>query len=62
MFENIINFINVAGIVTNSFVIAFTSKWSEEILVTTQNKLICVVVFEVNLCSGFFLVYNFKFI
>ena len=62
MFENIINFINVAGIVTNSFVIAFTSKWSEENLVTTQNKLICVVVFEVNLCSGFFLVYNFKFI
>ena len=49
MFENIINFINVAGIVTNSFIIAFTSNWSNQYLITTQNRFICVVAFEVNL-------------
>ena len=48
MFENIIQFINVAGIVTNSFIIAFTSQWANSTLTTFQNKLTCVIVFEVS--------------
>lgn len=48
MFEYIIEFINVAGILTNGFIIAFTSKWADINLITTQNRLACVVIFEVS--------------
>lgn len=48
MFYYILQFINVCGIVSNAFIIAFTSQWSKEILISLDNRLICVVVFEVS--------------
>ena len=53
MFEKIINYINVAGIVTNGFIISFTSQWANKNLTTTQNKLTCAVIFEVCLMQIF---------
>ena len=47
MFQNISEFINFAGIVTNGFIIAFTSQCSEKNFKKIQNKLLCVVIFEV---------------
>lgn len=49
MFNYILQFINVCGIVSNAFIIGFTSQWSKETLVTLENRLICVVIFEVNM-------------
>ena len=47
MFEYIVKFMNVVGVVTNSFIIAFTSKWADSTLISIENKLTCVVVFQV---------------
>lgn len=52
----IIRFLNVVGIISNAFIIAFTSNWSNTFL---QNKLeyrlLFVVVFEVIIfqCTNF---------
>ena len=45
---NIIRFLNVVGIITNAFIIGFTSRWSVEFLNdSTTNRLIFIVIFEV---------------
>ena len=60
MFEYLVTFLNVVGVVTNSFIIAFTSKWADNTLNSTENKLSCVVIFQVKLKSlRFFLSNNF---
>ncbi|CAF0718472.1 unnamed protein product [Brachionus calyciflorus] len=44
---SIIRFLNVVGIVSNAFIIAFTSNWSKYFLKgTLENRLIFVVAFE----------------
>ncbi|RNA37456.1 anoctamin-5-like isoform X1 [Brachionus plicatilis] len=44
---HIIRFLNIAGIVSNAFIIAFTSNWSKSFLNgTLENRLIFVVAFE----------------
>ena len=46
---NIARFLNAFGIVTNGFIIAFTSTWSRTFLSDlTVNRLLFVVVFEVS--------------
>ena len=47
MFQYILQFMNVAGIVSNGFIIAFTSQWGNNYLESMQNKLTYVVIFEV---------------
>ena len=45
---NIIRFLNVVGIITNGFIIGFTSRWSVYFLNgSTSNRLIFVAAFEV---------------
>lgn len=45
---NIIQFLNLAGMVTNAFIIAFTSSWSHTVLEDKlENRLLFIVVFEV---------------
>jgi hypothetical protein len=46
--EKIITFINVCGIVSNGFIIGFTSNWSKTFLEDKlSNRLIFVIAFEV---------------
>ena len=47
MFQYIFQFINIAGIVTNAFLIAFTSKWSKDNLKSLEERLTFVVIYEV---------------
>lgn len=45
----IIRILNVVGIVSNAFIIAFTSNWSNNVLQgKLENRLLFIVVFEVN--------------
>ena len=48
MFQYILQFLNIVGIISNGFIIAFTSQWATNNLTTNVNKFICVAVFEVN--------------
>ena len=48
MFHYILQFLNIAGIVSNGFIIAFTSQWGTENYPNIGDKLICVAVFEVD--------------
>lgn len=46
--EDIIRFLNLAGIVSNAFIIAYTSSWSYTMLQdNAQYRLLFVIVFEV---------------
>ena len=45
MWYDILNFINVVGVVVNACLIAFTSRWGEKLSPT--DKLIFVLIFEV---------------
>ena len=40
-------FINVAGIIINGLIIAYTSTWSERVLINSTQRLIFFVSFEV---------------
>ena len=47
MFQYILQFMNVAGIVSNGFIIAFTSQWANQNLQSQESRITCVVIFEV---------------
>ncbi len=46
MWINILQFLNVVGVVTNSFLIAFTSSWGAKY--TTEEKYLIVIIFQVS--------------
>lgn len=45
MWYDILNFINVVGVVANACLIAFTSRWGERL--SFSDKLVFVLIFEV---------------
>lgn len=47
MWKSILQFLNVAGVISNAFLIAFTSRWSEKF--TLVKRLWIVIGFEVRL-------------
>jgi hypothetical protein len=59
MFHYILQFLNIAGIVSNGFIIAFTSQWGNENYPYIGDKLICVAVFEVQYLT--YLIFRFNY-
>ena len=45
MWYNILQFLNICGVVSNAFLIAFTSQWGHGY--SDKNKLWIVIIFEV---------------
>ena len=57
---SIIRFLNVIGIITNAFIIGFTSNWSKNFLQNSlQNRFIFIVVFEVGLLYTFVSIHKY---
>ena len=46
MWYNILEFLNIAGVISNAFLIAFTSSWGAKY--NDTEKLWIVIIFEVN--------------
>ncbi|XP_067933068.1 anoctamin-7-like [Watersipora subatra] len=46
MWQNILEFLNIAAVITNGFLIAFTSDWGKRTFPTTRDQLLAVIVFE----------------
>lgn len=57
MWYNILEFLNIAGVITNAFIIAFESHWGSQHFTTDHWKLLAVLVFEVS--SALFIVIIF---
>ena len=49
MFQYILQFLNIVAIVSNSFIIAFTSQWYSSNFTTLESKFECVAIFEVKI-------------
>ena len=47
MWQPILEFINIAAVITNGFLIAYVSGWGLEMFDTAEKKLWAVLVFEV---------------
>jgi hypothetical protein len=47
IFYYIIQFLNICGIISNSFIIAFTSTWGNSRFDNNESRLIFVAIFEV---------------
>ena len=45
MWYNILQFLNICGVVNNAFLIAFTSQWGKKY--SDEEKLWIVIIFEV---------------
>ncbi|XP_067945254.1 anoctamin-7-like [Watersipora subatra] len=46
MWQNILEFLNIAAVITNGFIIAFVSDWGRNLFKTNGDKLLAVLVFE----------------
>ena len=51
MWYYILEFLNIVGVVTNAFLIAFTSSWASDY--NLETKFLIVILFEVRLMYTF---------
>ena len=61
MFQYLVYFLNIVGIVVHGFMIGFTSKWADENIGSVENRLKLTAIFEVKFQNSKFLTLTISF-